>query len=101
MHTAYPAPEPEFDALAVVREEAAAVAQAFGIVASDDAGAALIDRLMLRLGGSYVYVPRRPPEERLRVRDEVLRRFDGTNARTLAAELGVTVRYVQRLVAGR
>ncbi|WP_295852013.1 Mor transcription activator family protein [uncultured Xylophilus sp.] len=90
-------PDPH-DPLRILLEEAAAVARAFGLASGDDLSRALVDRLMLRLGGSYLYVPRRVGADRQRVREEVARRFDGTNTRALALDLGVTVRYVQQIV---
>lgn len=47
------------DPIAVIEDEARAVARSFGISASEDVAAMFVERIMLRLGGEAIYVPRR------------------------------------------
>ena len=93
-----PETPPTDDPLEILQEEARAVAQCFGVATCDEAAAALVDRIILRLGGGYIYVPRRGTRERLRVQAEIRRRFDGLNGAALAKEFGLTPRHIRRLV---
>lgn len=88
------------DPIDVLEEEARAVAQCFGIAASDDVAAMFVERIILRLGGECFYVPRRRQQTRQRMRDEIRARFDGGNAVELAREYGVSVRWVRKVGAG-
>ncbi len=86
------------DPIAVIEDEARAVAQSFGISASEDVAAMFVERIMLRLGGENIYVPRRRLKDRQRVIAEIRARFTGRNAGVLAREFGVSVRWVRRVV---
>lgn len=87
------------DPISVLEEEARAVARCFGVAACDEVAAAFVDRVILRLGGGYVYVPQRRTEERRRIRREILDRFNGRNIKELAREFSLTQRHVRRIVA--
>lgn len=93
-------PHASDEPLAIIEEEARAMAQCFGVAAPDEAAASLIDRILLRLGGELVYLPRRSARNRQRDRDEVIRKFNGTNLFELAQEYGFTPRHLRRILAG-
>lgn len=87
------------DPIEVLEEEARAVARCFGVTACDEVAAALVDRIMMRLGGVHVYVPQRRTQDRVRVRKEIVRRFDGKNVEDLARDYSLTPRHVRRILA--
>lgn len=93
--------KPSNDPVEVIEQEALAVARCFGIAASDEMAAALVDRILLRLGGAQLYLPRRSTRARQHVRLEIARRFNGRNIDELARDLAVTTRYVRKIVSGR
>lgn len=87
------------DPLAVIEDEARAVARSFGISACEDVAAMFVERIMLRLGGENIYVPRRRLKDRQRVIAEIRGRFTGRNAAVLAREFGVSVRWVRQIAS--
>lgn len=87
------------DPIAVIEDEARAVAKSFGIPACEDMAAMFVERIMLRLGGENIYVPRRRLKERQRVIAEIKERFTGRNASALAREFGVSVRWIRKVAA--
>lgn len=93
--------ENELDPIAIIRAEARAVAQCFGVAAPDEAAASMVERLQARLAGVCVYIPARSAQDRQRVRQAILARWTGDNVKALAREFGVTPRSVRRIVAGR
>jgi Mor family transcriptional regulator len=90
------------DPISILEEEARAVAQCFGIAASDDAAAALVDRMIARLGGAHVYFPlgvaRQRKASRHAVKSAIRARFDGSNLKELAREYDLSPRHVRRLL---
>lgn len=89
---------PRDDPIDVIREEARAVARCFGMAACDEMAAAVVDRVLLRLGGTQCYLPRHSARERHRVQREIAARFDGRNVNTLAQAYGLTPRHVRRIL---
>ncbi len=89
------------DPIDILEQEARAVAQCFGITASDDAAAMFVERILLRLGGENIYVPKKRQQDRQRIRDEIRRRFNGTNGGALAREFGVSARWVRLIASER
>ena len=89
----------ELDPIEIIRAEARAVAQCFGIAAADEAAASMVERLQARLAGVSVYIPARSSQDRERVRVEILARYDGTNVGQLAREFDLTQRGVRKLIA--
>ena len=86
-----------FDTVSVIKQEARAVALSFGVSTPDDAADALIDRLLMRLGGDRLYLPKqRAASARHR---EIRARFNGGNAAELAQEFGLTARRVRQIVS--
>ena len=83
------------DPVLVIQQEARAVAQSFGVAVPDEAAAALVERLLLRLGGSKVYVPKL---NRRAAHSVIRERFDGSNLKQLAREHGLSVRHVRRIL---
>lgn len=77
--------------MAVIEREARSVAMAFGVSASDEMAAALVDRLLRCFGGERVYLPRRRALD-----TEIRKRFTGSNHVTLAQELGCSVSTIRR-----
>ncbi|MDR6890965.1 Mor family transcriptional regulator [Variovorax sp. 3319] len=49
-----------------------------------------MERLICRLGGARLYLPKRTPEERQRVPCEIVQRFNGRNLFELAREYDLT-----------
>jgi Mor family transcriptional regulator len=86
------------DPVAVIEQEARAVALSFGMAAPDDVASALVERLMLRLGGDRLYLPKKRTESRAR-HQEIRARFRGDNVADLAREFGLTARSVRRIVS--
>lgn len=96
------APSPHADEpLAIIEEEARAVAQCFGVAMPEVAAASLIDRILLRLGGANVYLPKRTSRDRDRIRSEIISRFDGRNLFQLAREYDMTPRHLRRILASK
>lgn len=88
------------DALSIIEDEARAVAVCYGAQWCDEAAATLIRRLVTRLGGVQVYVPRQSLAER-KARDESVRaRFNGCNVRELARDFGTSERTIRRILQG-
>jgi len=95
-------PPPHSDEpLAIIEEEARAVAQCFGVAAPEAAAASLIERILLRLGGAHVYLPKRTSRDRDRIRAEILTRFNGRNLFELAREYEMTPRHLRRILAAK
>jgi Mor family transcriptional regulator len=90
--------EQEVDALSVIEEEARIVARCFGVAASEEAAAALVERVGMRLGGRKVYVggARRAGE---RIVEEIRKCFTGSNLAELATKFNKSERQVRRIVA--
>jgi len=89
------------DALAIIEEEACAVARSFGVAAAEEAAASLMERLIFRLGGAHLYLPKRTAKERARIPREIVQRFNGSNLYELAREYDLTPRYVRRILASQ
>lgn len=89
------------DVVAVIEREAAAVAAAFGVAVPGEAAAALVDRLLLCLGGEKYYLPKPAALERSRLHAELRARFNGSNYAELARDSGLTTRRVQQIVNAR
>ena len=87
--------------LAIIEEEARAVARCFGVATPEAAAASLIDRILLRLGGAHVYLPKRTSRDRTRIRGEILARFDGRNLFQLAREYEMTPRHLRRILSNK
>jgi Mor family transcriptional regulator len=86
------------DPIAIIEQEARAMAQCFGVARADEAAASLVDRILLRLGGELVYLPKRSARNRKRDREELIRKFTGNNLLELAREYGVTARHLRRIL---
>lgn len=88
----------KLDPIAVLREELTAAAVCHGVERVEDLTEALVSRVVQRLGGFTVYVRTPRVMERERLAKEVRAKFNGRNARALAREYGVSVRWVQRIL---
>lgn len=87
--------------LAIIEQEACAVARCFGVAMPEAAAASLVDRIVLRLGGAHVYLPKKTSRERERIRNEILARFNGRNLHELARDYEITPRHLRRIVAAK
>ena len=85
----------EIKAIEILERESRAVGLAFGVKVPDDMAAALVDRILHRLGGERVYLPKRRPVPA----DVVASRFNGRNFDELARELGCHASTVRRKLA--
>lgn len=90
---------PSDEALDIIEEEARAMAQCYGVAAPAEAAASLIERLLLRLNGAHIYMPKRSSRERVSAHQEISRRFNGSNLFELAREFGMTPRHLRRILA--
>lgn len=88
------------DPIDIIEQEADAVAQCFGVEASRDLAATLIDRITQRLAGENIYFARERASARRARCDEIRAAFTGRNTAELARRFGVSVRYVQKVVKG-
>ena len=92
--TAYPT-----DLAAVLHQEVCATAASFGLPAGADLAASIIDRVMLRLGGCDVYVPKRGGRHsRAIVHQRIRTLYTGNNLAQLARETGMSERQIRRIV---
>lgn len=87
-----------FDPVSVIEQEARAVALSFGVSTPDDAAAALVERVLMRLGGGHLYLPKKRTESPRARHQEIRARFKGDNVAELAREFGLTARSVRRIV---
>ena len=90
----------KLDPTEIIRAEAHAMAQCFGVPAPEEAAASLVERLQARLGGVIIYFPAGSSERRERVHEQIRKRCTGRNVNELAKEFGMTPRSVRRIVAG-
>lgn len=88
----------EDEPLEIVKQEARAVAKSFGIAACDEVAAALIERVIRRLGGTAFYVPCIGGIERQRVHAQIRKQFDGSNTMELARKYSISPRHIRRIV---
>ncbi|RYF60730.1 MAG: hypothetical protein EOO27_04725 [Comamonadaceae bacterium] len=88
----------DLDPIEIIRSEAKAMAQCFGVPAPDEAAASLVARVQARLAGITVYIPARSSQDRKLARDQIVSRFDGRNAAKLALEFNTTTRNVRRIL---
>jgi Mor family transcriptional regulator len=86
------------DPLAIIKEEARAVAQFFGVGACELAAQMLVTRIAERLGGEKHYVAG-GREGRLERDEKIRARFTGDNLHELSIELGMTERHLRRILA--
>lgn len=87
------------DPLDVIHEEARAVAKCFGVTTCDEMAEALVDRIMLRIGGgSYVYLGQRRSRDRDHRDAEIRAEFSGTNIKALARKWHISPRQIRRIV---
>ncbi|AGU51538.1 Mor transcription activator family protein [Variovorax paradoxus B4] len=93
------APIPNDEPLAIIEEEARAMARCFGVAVPEDAAASLIERILLRLGGAHIYLPRRTSRKRQQAHREIVCKFNGSNLMALAKEYGMTPRHVRRIIS--
>lgn len=75
------------------------MARAFGVPVPEEAAASLIERILLRLGGAHIYVPRRTARARQKVHAEIAEKFNGSNLFELAREYEITPRHLRRIIA--
>ena len=90
---------PNDEPIAIIEEEARAMARCFGVTAPEEAAASLVDRILLRLGGAHVYLPRRSARARARTQVEIVARFNGSNLFELAREYAMSPRHLRRIIA--
>lgn len=90
----------KLDPIAVLREELAAAAVCHGVERVEDLTEELVRRYVQRLGGVKVYVPVERSLARTQMMREIRANFDGRNGKELARKFGVSLRQVQRVIAG-
>ena len=88
----------KLDPIAVLREELAAAALCHGVERVEDLTEELVRRYVQRLGGLTVYVRNARMLDSERVAQEIRARFDGCNARELATQYGLSVRWVRKIL---
>lgn len=82
-------------AIAILEHESRSVAAAFGVQVPDDMAAALVDRILHRLGGERVYLPKRRPVPA----DVVASGFNGINFDELARQFSCTPRTIRNKIS--
>lgn len=87
--------------LAIIEEEARAMAVSFGISTPEAAAECLVDRIVQRLGGTHVYLPKKSSRERQATHVEIAALFNGTNLFELAKRYGMTPRHVRRILTAQ
>ncbi|OGB68583.1 MAG: hypothetical protein A2486_16105 [Burkholderiales bacterium RIFOXYC12_FULL_65_23] len=87
------------DPVAVIEQETRAVALSFGVSTPDDLASALVERVLMRLGGGQLYLPKKRTESPRVRHQEIRARFKGDNVAELAREFGLTTRSVRRIVS--
>lgn len=85
-------------ALDIIKEEARAVAQCFGVPKPDDVAAMIVDRIIERLAGGNIYIPKKSLRDRSRIRREIRARYTGNNIPELAHEYEMSTRWVRKIV---
>lgn len=91
-------PDASDHALDIIEEEARAVAQCFGVPVPEDAASMIIDRIIARLAGSNIYIPKKSLRDRSRIRRHIRLRYTGNNIRELAREYDMSERWVRKIV---
>lgn len=87
------------DFAAILHQEARAAAACFGLPASADLAASIVDRISQRCGGREVYVPKRAGRTQSAITHAQIRaRFNGSNLADLAREAGKSERQIRRIV---
>lgn len=86
------------DPLSIIEDEARAVAVCYGAQWCDEAAATLVRRIVMRLGGTQVYVPRQTVADRAWRDSQIRERFNGCNIRELARDYGIAERTIRRIV---
>lgn len=88
------------DLIALIEAEAHAVALSFGAAAPGAVAAALVDRLLLRIGGQPLYLPKRDPRKRELLHAKIRAAYTGNNVADLAQRHQLTARRVRQIVGG-
>lgn len=65
----------------------------FGVREPELAAERFIERILVRLGGAHVYLPKRSSTKRATQREELLRRFNGSNLFEFAREFNMLPRH--------
>ncbi len=87
------------DPLTIIEEEARAVAKCFGVAASNEVAAAMVDRVRFRLAGVRFYVRSSAGRDRARqIREEIKSKFNGRNIAELSSEYGMSERHLRRIL---
>ncbi|WP_354318750.1 Mor transcription activator family protein [Pseudacidovorax sp. 1753] len=87
------------DPLSIIENEARAVAILYGAEWCGRASETLMRRLVERLGGVQVYIPRITRVERATRDTEIRSRFNGKNLRQLARDYSTSERTIRRVVS--
>lgn len=85
----------------ILEEEFRAAASRHGVVDEVALALDLVSRVVERLGGEYVYIPRKASRDRVKMYEQIIKRFDGRNASILARDYGLSVRHVRRILNAR
>lgn len=93
-------PSASEDVMNIIACEARAVAASFGAgdATSEAQAAALVDRLLLRLGGGQWYMPKTAALQRRKTRDWVRQNWRGDNLRELSKAAGLSPRRIRQIV---
>lgn len=91
--------EASLDPLSVIEEEARAIARHYGAQKCHEAAAALMDRLIIRLGGLQIYVPLQSAAFRKNRDAQVRLNFNGRNIKELARKFNMSERSIRRIAS--
>ena len=91
--------EVPLDPLSVIEEEAREIACYYGAQKYNEAAAALVDRLIIRLGGLQIYVPLQSAAFRKNRDEQVRLSFNGRNIKELARKYNMSERSIRRIAS--
>ncbi len=94
-----PSPADRIDPIAILHEEAVALAIAHGADRCEEFAANLVRRFKYRMGGVNAYIRSQKAEQRALVAEEIRQRYNGRNAGELAREFHMTPRNVRYILS--
>lgn len=86
------------DPLAILEDEARALALCYGVENGREMAATLVCRIIDRMAGTRFYVPSVSARRRQKIHDEIREKFTGANLRQLAKDYGMTSRHIRRIL---
>lgn len=92
-------PAPDTTPIDIIEREARATAASFGIACPGDLAAALVARIIKRIGGQKIYIPSETTAKAHRRAAMIRAQFTGANIAELARVHRITPRQVRNILA--